>query len=119
MTWFNLVKSSEMREFELLAEKYAEPNDMKHLDYIRKKHGKRSVEFYDLLNKQVRDVMRDGEWYSLSDLSKAVKKVNPGLKYDISNLEQVIKNRIDDYGFKSKEESSVGRTGKTTYYRRD
>ena len=119
MTWFDLVKSSEMREFELLAEKYAEPDDMKHLDYIRKKHGKRSVEFYDLLNKQIKEVMKEDEWYSLSDLSKAVKKVNPGLKYDISNLEQVIKNRIDDYGFKSKEESSVGRTGKTTYYRRD
>ena len=119
MTWFNLVKSSVMKEFELLAEKYAEPNDMKHLDYIRKKHGKRSIEFYDLLNKQVKDVMKEGEWYSLSDLSKAVKKINPGLKYDISNLEQVIKNRIDDYDLYTKEQSSVGRTGKTTYYRRD
>jgi len=119
MTWFNLVKSSEMKEFELLAEKYAEPNDMKHLDYIRKKHGKRSVEFYDLLNKQVKDVMKEGEWYSLSDLAKAVKKVNSGLKYDVSNLEQVIKNRIDDYNLFTKEQSSVGRTGKTTYYRRD
>jgi len=46
MTWFDLVKSSEMKEFEMLAEKYAKPNDMKHLDYLRKKHGKKSNEFY-------------------------------------------------------------------------
>ena len=118
MTWFNLVKSSEMKEFELLAEKYAEPNDMKHLDYIRKKHGKRSIEFYDLLNKQVMDFMEDNIWYSVSDLAKAIKEVNPNLKYEITNLEQVIKNRIEDYGLMKKQQSSAGRTGKTNYYRR-
>tara|TARA_R100000458_G_scaffold59945_1_gene73078 strand:+ start:11170 stop:11526 length:357 start_codon:yes stop_codon:yes gene_type:complete len=117
MTWFDLVKSSEMKEFELLAEKYAEPNDMKHLDYIRKKHGKRSNEFYDLLNKQVKDAMEENKWYSISDLAKKVKELNPNLKYGISNIEQVLKNRIDDYGLISKQETSVGRTGKTTYYR--
>ena len=117
MTWFNLIKSSEMKEFELLAEKYATPTDLEHLDYLRKKHGKRSNEFYDTLNKQVRSIMQEDKWYSLSDIAKEVKLINPGLKYNISNLEQVLKNRIEDYGFISKQETSVGRTGKTTYYK--
>ena len=116
MTWFNLVKSSEMKEFEMLAEKYAN-DDMKHLDYIRKKHGKRSVEFYDLLSKQIKDVMEENEWYSISELAKRVKDINSGLKYSTTNLEQVLKNRIDDYGLVTKQETSVGRTGKTTYYK--
>jgi len=117
MTWFDLVKSSEMKEFELLAEKYAEPNDMKHLDYIRKKHGKRSIEFYDTLSKQVKQVMDKEEWYTLSDLAKEIKELNPAMKYDTNNLEQVLKNRISEYGLKTKQQSSVGRTGKTTYYK--
>ena len=53
MTWFNLLKSAELKEFELLADKYADKGDMVHLDYLRKKHGKRSNEFYDSLEKQV------------------------------------------------------------------
>lgn len=117
MTWFDLVKSSEMKEFELLAEKYADKGDMTHLDYLRKKHGKRSNEFYDTLDKQVKEVMQENKWYSISDLAKTVKGLNPGLKYNASNLEQVIKNRIDNYGLITKQETSVGRTGKTTLYR--
>ena len=55
MTWFDLVKSAELKEFEMLADKYADKGDMVHLDYLRKKHGKRSNEFYDSLEKQVKD----------------------------------------------------------------
>ena len=88
MTWFDLIKSSEMKEFEILAEKYADKGDMLHLDYLRKKHGKRSNEFYDALNDQIVKYLKEEDrWCSLQDISKSIQEQNPGLKDKEENLE--------------------------------
>ena len=118
MTWFDLVKSAELKEFEMLADKYADKGDMVHLDYLRKKHGKRSNEFYDSLEKQVTDYLRQCEnWATLQDISKSIQQQNPGLKDKEENLESFLRKRLEGMDIKTKQERSVGRTGKKTYYR--
>jgi len=118
MTWFNLVKSSEMKEFEMLAEKYAEPTDMWHLDYIRKKHGRRSPEFYESLNKQVTELLKDkNEWFTLQDITKGIISMNPNLSDSESNLEHFLRKRLEKMDVITKQEPGVGRTGKKTYYK--
>lgn len=118
MTWFDLIKSAELKEFEMLAEKYAEPNDMIHLDYLRKKHGKRSPEFYDSLNKQVKQyLIEKEEWSSLQDIVKALKDMNPKLTDSNANLESFLRKRMESMNITTKQEPGVGRTGMKTYYR--
>ena len=116
MTWFNLVKSSEMKEFELLAEKYAGKGDMVHLDYLRKKHGKKSNEFYDSLEKQIRVEIKD-KWSSLQDIIKHLREENPGLKDSDENLTAFLRKRLETMRVDTKQEIASGRTGKKTYYR--
>ena len=116
MTWFDLVKSSEMKEFEMLAEKYAKPNDMKHLDYLRKKHGKKSPQFYDTLDKQIDSFLTD-EWVSIQDIVKSLREQNPGLKDSDEKLTAFLRKRLDSMDIKKKQEPAVGRTGKKTFYR--
>jgi len=118
MTWFDLLKSAELKEFELLADKYADKGDMVHLDYLRKKHGKRSNEFYDSLEKQVKDYLRQCEkWATLNDISKSIQEQNPGLKDKEENLESFLRKRLEMMDITTKQEPGVGRTGKKTYYR--
>ena len=118
MTWFDLVKSSEMKEFEMLAEKYAEPNDMKHLDYLRKKHGKKSEEFYNELNKQVTSyLLEENDWRTVQDIVKAIKEINPKLKDKNENLETFMRKRLEKMSLRHKTEPGVGRTGKQTFYK--
>jgi len=116
MTWFDLVKSSEMKEFEMLAEKYAKPNDMKHLDYLRKKHGKKSNEFYDTLEKQVENYLTE-DWVSIQDIIKSLREQNPGLKDSDENLTAFLRKRLEAMDIKKKQEPAVGRTGKKTFYK--
>jgi len=118
MTWFELVKSSEMKEFEMLAEKYAQPNDMKHLDYLRKKHGKKSNEFYDTLEKQITsyfDVAKG--WSTIDDIVKSLREQNPGLKDSHENLTSFLRKRLENMEVTTKQERGVGRNGKKTFYR--
>ena len=118
MTWFDLVKSSEMKEFEMLAEKYANPDDMKHLDYLRKKHGKKSQEYYETLDKQIVDYLtHENDWCNINDIVKGIQEANPNLKYSASNLQQALYKRIDSLNVLTKQESGAGRNGKITYYR--
>ena len=118
MTWFELIKSAELKEFEMLAEKYATPTDLEHLDYLRKKHGKRSGEFYTSLNKQVREYLgTQDNWSTLQDIVKALRENNQGLKDSDANLESFLRKRIETMGVLTKQERGVGRTGKKTYYR--
>lgn len=118
MTWFDIVKSSELKEFEILAEKYAETTDMVHLDYLKKKHGKKSNEFYMALNKQVYDYLRNQEdWSSLQDIVKGVKAMNPKLSGNEANFESFLRRRIEKLDVLTKQEKSVGRTGKKTFYK--
>jgi len=118
MTWFDLVKSSEMKEFEMLAEKYAKPNDMKHLDYLRKKHGKKSQEYYETLDKQIVDYLtQENDWRNINDIVKGIQIVNPNLKYSASNLQQSLYKRMDSLDVLTKQESGAGRNGKITYYK--
>ena len=118
MTWFELVKSSEMKEFEMLAEKYAQPNDMKHLDYLRKKHGKRSNEFYDSLEKQITSYFSIAEgWSSIDDIVKSLREQNPGLKDSDENLTSFLRKRLENMDITTKQERGVGRNGKKTFYR--
>jgi ribosomal protein S4 len=116
MTWFDLIKSSEMKEFELLAEKYAGKGDMKHLDYLRKKHGKKSNEFYDTLEKQIHNYLND-DWVCVSDIIKSLRKQNPGLKDSDENLTAFLRKRLDAMDIKKKKEPAAGRTGMKTYYK--
>ena len=118
MTWFDLVKSTELKEFEILADKYADKGDMIHLDYLRKKHGKKSGEFYDALNKQVIHYLsEEKEWRSLQDIVKSLRESNPGLKDKTENLETFMRKRLESMDIHTKQERGVGRTGKKTYYR--
>ena len=117
MTWFDLVKSSEMKEFEILANKYAH-GDMIHLDYLRKRHGKRSPEFYDALEKQVMGYLKEEDgWVTIQDIAKSLKETNEGLKDKNENLESFLRNRLVKMDITTKQEKSVGRTGKKTYYK--
>jgi hypothetical protein len=116
MTWFDLVKSSEMKEFEILAEKYARPNDMKHLDYLRKKHGKKSNQFYDTLEKQIHSHLGN-DWSSINDIIKSLREQNPGLKDSDENLTAFLRKRLNTMDIKQKQEPAVGRTGKKTFYK--
>ena len=117
MTWFNLVKSGELKEFEMLANKYAH-SDMIHLDYLRKKHGKRSNEFYDALEKQVMGFLKQEDgWVTIQDIAKSLKETNEGLKDKDENLESIIRNRLEKMQITTKQERSVGRTGNKTYYK--
>jgi len=118
MTWFDLIKSSEMKEFELLAEKYAGKGDMLHLDYLRKKHGKRSNEFYDALNDQIVKYLKEEDrWCSLQDISKSIQEQNPGLKDKEENLESFLRKKLEGLEITTKQEPGVGRTGRKTYYK--
>tara|TARA_R100000656_G_scaffold45999_1_gene37521 strand:- start:1433 stop:1789 length:357 start_codon:yes stop_codon:yes gene_type:complete len=117
MTWFELIKSTELKEFEILAEKYAEPTDLKHLDYLRKKHGKKSNEFYDSLNKQIGRYLSAEEWSSIQDIIKSLREQNPGLKDTDENLTAFLRNRLDKMDIKTKQERGAGRTGKKTFYK--
>jgi len=119
MTWFDLIKSDELKEFEMLADKYAH-GDMIHLDYLRKRHGKRSDEFYDALQKQVMDYLQaeDG-WVTITDIAKSLKEQNEGLKDKNENLESFLRKRLTKMAITTKQEPSVGRTGMKTYYRVD
>jgi flagellar biosynthesis/type III secretory pathway chaperone len=116
MTWFDLIKSSEMKEFEILAEKYAKPNDMKHLDYLRKKHGKKSNEFYDTLEKQIRIELKDN-WSSIPEIIKHLRNQNPKLKDSDENLTAFLRKRLESMDVETKQETASGRTGKKTYYK--
>ena len=116
MTWFNLVKSSEMKEFEMLAYKYADKGDMVHLDYLRKKHGKKSLEFYDSLEKQIKEEIKDN-WSSISDIIKHLREKNPKLKDSDENLTSFLRKRLDSMNVETKQEIASGRTGKKTYYK--
>ena len=116
MTWFDLVKSSEMKEFEILAEKYADKGDMVHLDYLRKKHGKKSSEFYDTLEKQIKEEIKDN-WSSISDIIKHLREKNPKLKDSDENLTSFLRKRLDSMNVETKQETASGRTGKKTYYK--
>ena len=118
MTWFDLVKSSEMKEFEIIAAKYAEPKDLWHLDYIRGKHGKRSPEFYSSLNKQVKEILSEEDrWYTLNEIVKGLQNMNDRLKDKESNLENFLRKRLEKMEVITKQEPAVGRTGLKTYYR--
>ena len=118
MTWFDLVKSAEMKEFEMLANKYADKGDMIHLDYLRKKHGKRSNEFYEALNIQITKYLQEEQdWRSLQDIAKSIKEQNPGLKDKEENLESFLRKRLETMNLTTKQERGVGRTGKKTYYK--
>ena len=118
MTWFDLVKSSELKEFEMLADKYVDKGDMVHLDYLRKKHGKKSEEFYDALNKQVISYLSEEEgWHTLQDIVKSLREANPGLKDKTENLETFMRKRLESMDIQTKQEGGVGRTGKKTYYK--
>ena len=118
MTWFDLLKSTELKEFEILAEKYANPTDIRHLDYLRKKHGKRSNEFYDTLNKQVMDYLGESEeWATLDNIVKSLREKNPLLKDSDENLTSFLRKRLESMDIETKQERGVGRTGKKTYYR--
>jgi len=116
MTWFELIKSGELKEFEVLAQKYAEPTDLTHLDYLRKKHGKKSREFYNVLNKQLGDTLEDN-WSSLTDIVKALRDKNPGLKDSDENLISFLRKRLETMNVETFQEPAAGRTGKKTYYR--
>ena len=116
MTWFDLVKSSEMKEFEMLADKYADKKDMVHLDYLRKKHGKKSSEFYDTLEKQIKEEIKDN-WSSISDIIKHLRKENPKLKDSDENLTSFLRKRLESMDVQTKKEIASGRTGKKTYYK--
>ena len=117
MTWFELIKSTELKEFEILAEKYAEPTDLKHLDYLRKKHGKKSNEFYDSLTKQIGRYLSTEEWSSIQDIIKSLREQNPGLKDTDENLTAFLRNRLGKMDIKTKQERGAGRTGKKTFYK--
>ena len=116
MTWFDLVKSSEMKEFEMLAEKYADKGDMIHLDYLRKKHGKKSNEFYKALETQIEDAVSE-EWSSISDIIKILRDKNPRLKDTDENLTAFLRKRLNDMNFQTRREPAPGRTGMKTYYK--
>tara|TARA_R100000750_G_C2300440_1_gene78592 strand:- start:56 stop:415 length:360 start_codon:yes stop_codon:yes gene_type:complete len=117
MTWFDLVKSEEFKEFEILANKYAH-GDMIHLDYLRKKHGKRSSEFYNALEEQVMGFLKQEEgWVTIHDIVKSLKETNEGLKDKDENLESFLRNRLVKMDITTKQERSVGRTGMKTYYK--
>ena len=117
MTWFELIKSDELKEFEILANKYAH-GDMIHLDYLRKRHGKRSNEFYNELQKQVMDYLKAEEgWVTITDIAKSLKKTNEGLKDKDENLESFLRKRLAKMDITTKQERSVGRTGMKTYYK--
>ena len=89
---------------------------MKHLDYLRKKHGKKSPEFYDTLDKQIDSFLTD-EWVSIQDIVKSLREQNPGLKDSDENLTAFLRKRLDSMDIKKKQEPAVGRTGKKTFYR--
>ena len=117
MTWFDVVKSDELKEFDMLANKYAH-GDMVHLDYLRKKHGKKSEEFYGALNKQVMSYLSEEEgWHTLQDIVKSLREANPGLKDKPENLETFMRKRLESMDVLTKQERGVGRTGKKTYYK--
>ena len=118
MTWFELVKSAELKEFEGLATKYADATDLQHLDYLRKKHGKRSNEFYDVLKKQVEGYLTEKkEWATIQDIIKSLRKQNPGLKDETGNLEIFLRRRLEKMDVQTKQERAVGRTGRKTFYK--
>ena len=116
MTWFELIKSGELKEFEVLAQKYAEPTDLTHLDYLRKSHGKKIQEFYDILNKQIIETI-DDNWSSLQDIVKSLRDKNPGLKDADENLISFLRKRLDSMEVETFQEPAAGRTGKKTYYK--
>ena len=120
MNWFDLVKSTELKEFEVLADKYADKGDMVHLDYLRKRHGKKSKEFYDILNKQIFSCLEqiDG-WASVDDIAISLREQNPGLKDSEENLRPFLRKRLERLTVLTKQERGVGRTGMKKYYKVD
>lgn len=118
MTWFDLVKSAELKEFEILADKYADKGDMIHLDYLRKKHGKKSQEFYKSLNSQIYKYLSDeNNWVSIDDIVKSLREQNPGLKDSEENLRSFLRKRLEGLTLLTKQERGVGRTGMKKYYK--
>ena len=118
MTWFELIKSDELKEFEMLAEKYAKSDDMKHLDYLRKKHGKRSNQFYDSLESQITKYLQtNNDWNTIDDIIKSLREQNPKLKDSDENLTSFLRKRLETMNITTKQERGVGRNGKKTYYK--